>query len=112
MTKMTKEQFEDLLRSYGFVNNGNAVPRGPQWWTYGGYNCDNNAFLINKNGTAFIYPSVEVGRHGNRFLQFGRSKEYEQTSHSFASVARLVPKLAEDIKTAIKSIRREAIDRL
>lgn len=111
MTKMTKEQFEDLLRSYGFVNNTNVTPRGPQWWTYGGYNCDNNAFLINKNGTAFIYPDVMINPI-TRFLQFGRSREYEQTSHSFASVARQVPKLADDIKTAIKSIRREAIDRL
>lgn len=108
---MTQEQFEDLLRSYGFVNNGNAVPHGSQWWTYGGYRCDNNAFLINRNGTAFIYPQVEIGR-ANKSLQFVRSNDYEQTSHSLASVARQVPKLVDDIKNAIKSIRRKAIDRL
>lgn len=108
---MTKEQFEDLLCSYGFVNNTNVTPRGPQWWTYGGYNCDNNAFLINKNGMAFIYPDVMINPI-TRSLMFGRSNEYDENAHSFDSIARGIPKLAYDIKTVIKSIRREAIDRL
>lgn len=112
---MTKEDFTNLLKSYGFVQNGDgklALPCGPNWWTYNSQYVANNCMDISSvsKNTVFFYGKIDID-FSRRCISFVQPQS-QKVRYDFDELAELLPQYVNDIKNAIKQLRKRKIEEL